>query len=262
MDNFKNMLNTIGFSDIIILMLSVFIPFFISIESEKAKKYKNNILGIIRSLDILLLDIDSNNNRISSIKTIAKEYAKIQTEDFGENSSEHNKKKKYWKNIIINDLNSIRTIDTIHLNNFVFITDNDDIILKIHQYNKDISDFKSMLSLYNLNKKYLNNYDLIYILDLITPILEKHSDILSSISKLKTIAVNETESLQKMTMKSINFSKLVLAILLIIFIVDIFGNYFWRFSILDIKIFKYLYWGLVILNVLVGLTYSKIILKE
>jgi len=250
------------FADVIILLLSVYIPFIININSEKVKGHKENILTIARTLEIVILEMTHNNARIRAICRILKEYMFVPTKYYGRNLKITNRKKHYWSEIIVSDFNRVKKIDTSILSKILNIPFSEDIVLKIYEYNNLIDDFKDIIHVYGRGKLFLNNKEIEKMTDLMDKIVYESEKIQAVAKKLANKTKHESEGLEKMYRMPKNISKLSMFLVILIFAAHLMISYRYGISILDITIVKTIYFSIPIINALVGLTMVAIVFRK
>lgn len=254
-------------ADIILSIISIYIPFYITAKAEKAKGYKDNIYSISNTFHLIRLEMIYNEDKLYSISRITKEDVFSQTKYYGRNQRIYNRKKNYWEKIIINDLHAIKKIDTTLLNGLSLNGKKNNEILKnltleIYSYNYIINDIKCMTLDYNKHTLLLDKSSMKNLVTILEKLSYKHIEIRNRLNQLIELAESQSKGLISMYSFPKYYALIAFVIMLLILISKIAIYFIYGINITsEIKILYGIYWFLAISIIIILITSKEIILK-
>ena len=248
--------------DILLFILSIYIPFFITRITNTVKNYRDTIYKSSKCLDGLLTDVTDNVDKVRTTISILKEYELIQKRYYGRNIKISNRKKEYFAQIIIDNLYSMRPIDTSMLGCFLDNNMSENIISDIYKYNILIYNLKEYINIKNRNSLHINKREMDGIFNFISKFVDKEEILIKSLTEVKDKSDKNAVYLQKIYKAPRICSNISIVIVIGASIIYVLITYIFGKSIIDSKLFTKFLWTINIMNALIGYTLFKYILND
>ncbi|WP_338564349.1 hypothetical protein QJR60_17255 (plasmid) [Paraclostridium sordellii] len=248
--------------DILLFILSIYLPFFITRIANTVKNYRDTIYKSSKCLEGLLTDVADNVDKVRTTVSILREYELIKKRYYGRNIKISNRKKEYFAQIIIDNLYSMRPIDTSILGCFLDTNMSENIILDIYEYNLLIYNLKEYINIKNRKSLHINNREIAGIFNFISKFLDKEEILIKSLTDIRDKLDNNTVYLQKIYKVPRICSNISIVVIIVSSIIYALTTYMFGKSIIDSKLFTNFLWTINILNALIGYTLFKYILND
>lgn len=258
----ENIASIFQFKDILLFILSIYIPFFITSKSNKVNDFRLNTYKSVTCLKVLLTDMENNLDKAGAVSLIFKEYTFIPNRYYGKNIKISNRKKVYLAQIMIDNLYSIKTLDCSLLGCLLETSRDENIILDIYEYNNLIYNLKEYINVKDNKNMYINKKDLDGIYKFIDEFRYKTKILTNSVYKLKGKLDNNILYIRKVIKLPKIISNISVIIILSVSLIYVLATYIFGKDIIDSHIITNFLWAVNIMNFFIGYTIFHFILGD